>query len=125
LEELTPLIAPDTISRWRDRLDEADVAPPARRALLLDGLEVETGRSLTEARQRNQLLSNLRLILAEAEAVGLTVDQSDADLETMPAAMLENRLAQTQVALGRTTPPRQLLRGVKPSLRGSRASDTR
>jgi hypothetical protein len=99
LEELTPLIAPDTISRWRDRLDEADVAPPARRALLLDGLEVETGRSLTEARQRNQLLSNLRLILAEAEAVGLTVDQSDADLETMPAAMLENRLAQTQVAL--------------------------
>ena len=99
LEELTPLIAPDTISRWRGRLDEADVAPPARRALLLDGLEVETGRSLTEARQRDRLLSNLRLILAEAEAVGLMVDQSDADLETMPAAMLENRLAQTQAAL--------------------------
>jgi hypothetical protein len=99
LAELSPLIDPDTISRWRGRLDEADVALPARRALLLDGLEIETGRALTEARRRLQLLSNLRLILAEVEAADLTLDNSDADWETMTAAMLEDSLARIRAAL--------------------------
>jgi hypothetical protein len=99
LEELSLAMDPDTISRWRGRLDEADAARPARRALLLDGLEVETGRALTEARRRNQLLSDLRLIVAEAEAAGLTVDDSDAHSETISAAMLEDRLARIRAAL--------------------------
>jgi hypothetical protein len=75
-----PFTGPDTILRWSARLEEAGSAPTARRALLLDALEVETSRFLTETRRRARVLSDLRLLLAEAEAAGMAADLSGDDL---------------------------------------------
>jgi len=43
IDELVPLVSNDEAANWRSRLAEADKAEPARRHLLLDGLEVESG----------------------------------------------------------------------------------
>jgi hypothetical protein len=63
LAELAQLVDVKSVLKWRARLEEAAGASPARRGVLLDGLEIETGRALTEARQRSALLSDLQLLL--------------------------------------------------------------
>jgi hypothetical protein len=85
--------------RWSARLEEAGIAPTARRALLLDALEVETSRFLTEARRRARVLSDLRLLLAEAEAAGMAANLSRDDIEALGTGAAEIRLAQTRAAL--------------------------
>jgi hypothetical protein len=99
LDELTPFTDPDTILMWRARLQEAGRAPPVRLGLLLDALEVETSRFLTEARRRAGLLLDLRLLLAEAEAAGMAADLSGEDLEALETGAVELRLAETRAAL--------------------------
>jgi hypothetical protein len=99
LDELSPFTDPYTILRWRARLEEAGSAPTTVRGLLLDALEVETSRSLTEARRRARLVSDLRLLLAEAKAAGMAADLSSDDVEALETGAVEFRLAQTRAAL--------------------------
>ncbi|MBA4222513.1 MAG: hypothetical protein C0458_17425, partial [Methylobacterium sp.] len=64
LEELGALGQVGAVEPLRKRLNEASGAPSQRRGLLLDGLEVESGRVLAEARKAADLMSALRVLLA-------------------------------------------------------------
>jgi hypothetical protein len=69
LAELADLVDAHVVHEWRQRLDKAAQSPDARRDLLLDGLEVETGRALTSARRRRAALSELDATGAELETL--------------------------------------------------------
>jgi hypothetical protein len=99
IAELAPLIPQETARAWRARLDEAVTAEQARRALLLDGLEVETGRALTEARRRASAATDLDLVLAELDAAGLETAQWRADTSTLDASGLVAHVAAARSAL--------------------------
>lgn len=71
LDELATLDVPADVDGLRARLEEARVAQPSRRSLILDGIEVETGRVLTDARKSAELLSALHLRLAELKEATL------------------------------------------------------
>lgn len=73
LEELEALGQVGAVEPLRKRLNEASGVPSPRRGLILDGLEVESGRVLAEARKTADLLSSLRLLLAEMAQAGLPV----------------------------------------------------
>jgi hypothetical protein len=98
LDALTPLVDGKALATWRARLDEAETAAPARRALLLDGLGVETARVLETEKRRNAALLDLRLLLAEASASGLaTVDADPFEQREIPD--IEARIAETRSSL--------------------------
>lgn len=90
LDELDAIGGADTAGP-RARLDEAASADPARQRLLVDGLEVETGRSLTDARKRASLRADLLLVRAELRAAGGAA--ADDDLAGMDAVALETAIA--------------------------------
>ncbi|KPH80799.1 MULTISPECIES: hypothetical protein [Bosea] len=90
LDELATLDVAANVDGLRARLEEVRVAQPSRRSLILDGLEVETGRLLTDARKTAELLSALHLRVAELEeatlphdAFAVTAATSILDLERM------------------------------------------
>lgn len=90
IAELTQLVAPNRAAGWSIRLEEAISAAPARRGLMLDGLEVETGRALTEARRLAAAAVDLELALAELSAAGMPVAAhregvSDLDADALSA----------------------------------------
>jgi hypothetical protein len=75
----------------------------------LDGLEVSTGRALTGARARHALLIDVRLLIAEIEAAGITaragdaidtmaIDELGALKEQLAASLNEHRAAQATAA---------------------------
>lgn len=108
-DELAPLVSADVTMTWRSRLAEADQAEPARRHLLLDGLEVETSRALTEARSRHALLIDVQLLVAEMKAAGIEPEAREAidslvvaELtslkEQLTATLAEHRAAQAIAA---------------------------
>lgn len=74
------------IEGWRQRLDEAATADNVRRGLLLDGLEVETGRALLEAKRRRTALSELEAALAELDIV---VEGASTELRSGIEALAE------------------------------------
>lgn len=79
---------------WPLRLVEAGKASAQRRHLMLDALEVETGRALTAARQKKRAMSDLLATLAEAEASGLDTgrwrrDIASADIGEIEATEVE------------------------------------
>lgn len=78
IDELAPLVSADETMTWRTRLAEAEGVEPARRHLLLDGLEVATGRALTEARARHALLIDVQLLAAETKAAGIAASAGKA-----------------------------------------------
>ncbi|MBY8823221.1 hypothetical protein [Sphingomonas colocasiae] len=88
----------DTID-WHARLAETAEAPKARRDLILDALEVETGRALTAIRQRARAISQLRLALAEAEAAGMDMAQDAIDADTLTTEQVEERTATIEAAI--------------------------
>lgn len=96
LDELDALGGVDT-SVQRARLDEAAGAAPSRRNLLIDGLEVETGRSLSDARKRASLHTDLVLARAELAAAGGA--PSDGQSDAMDASALEAQIATTRAAI--------------------------
>lgn len=77
LDELSTISERGTAEAWQARLDEAERSEPARRGLLLDGLEVETGRALTEARRRATLGTELLLLTAELRELDPAADLGD------------------------------------------------
>lgn len=96
LDELDALGGFDT-NGHRARLDEAADAASARRSLLIDGLEVETGRSLTDARQRASLRTDLVLARAELAAAGGASSDEPMDALSVPA--LQTAIASTRAAI--------------------------
>jgi hypothetical protein len=99
IAELSSFVSEKTAGAWRARLDEATTAERARRGLLLDGLEVETGRALTEARSRASAATDLDLLLAELEVAGLDTAQLRAGVDTLDASDLAARAAAAKTAL--------------------------
>ncbi|MDK2768361.1 MAG: hypothetical protein KYX69_11655 [Sphingomonas sp.] len=96
LDELDTIGEVDTANA-RMRLEEAASAAPSRRKLLLDGLEVETGRGLTEARLRASLRGELLLLRAELSAAGGIV--SEGSVDGLNAATLEAEIASVRAAI--------------------------
>ena len=104
---------------WQARLMEARDAPAARRQLLLDGLEVDTGRALTTIRRQAALVFDLRLVLAELDAVGGTPspihdDPTGIDIEALEARLDDARAKLVSHRAERATASRQaaVLRGL-------------
>ena len=99
LAELAVALVGERLDGMRARLEEAWSAPPARRSLLLDGLDVETGRALETERRRAALLMDLRLVAAEIGAAGLEVDAYLSGADTLEPASLETRIEAARSAL--------------------------
>lgn len=97
LDELHAMRALDTTA-LRMRLDQAAEIDPAHRSLIIDGLEVETGRALTEARRRGSLRAELLLVRAEMTSAGGRTPE--IDLEAADAATLEAALVSARAAIG-------------------------
>ncbi|MBN9438476.1 hypothetical protein [Bosea sp. (in: a-proteobacteria)] len=102
LEELVALGEVVAIEPLRKRLTEASGAPSSRRGLLLDGLEVESGRVLAEARKAADLMSALRVLLAEMAQAGLPVAAFAVSEDAAPAIKdIQARLGAAEAALAR------------------------
>jgi hypothetical protein len=99
IEEMAPLMEASVVETWRQRLDEVGRADAARRGLLLDGLEVETGRALTEARRRASAAGDLKLVLAELVASGMEVAEFRHDVDVLDAQGLIERADRARAAL--------------------------
>ena len=99
LDELATLDVPSNIDGLRARLEEARVAQASRRSLILDGLEVETGRVLTDALKTAELLSALHLRVAELKEATLPHD-AYAATEAISIPSLERMLEAAERALG-------------------------
>jgi hypothetical protein len=93
LSELSLLASDQAASEWRLRLAEAAEAPTSRRNLLLDGLEVETGRALRKARKQSVILSDLSLLWAEMAAAGLSPERVDQATSAATLSELQDRLS--------------------------------
>lgn len=99
LSELAQMVDGTISDDLRARLEEARGASGGRRGLLLDGLEVEIGRTLAAARRAGALLHELRLLSAEASAAGLDGAVFGAGAESMDAAALEHGIAAARAVL--------------------------
>ncbi len=99
MDELSVWADDATMSAWRARLAEAETAPTARRALLLDGLEIETGRALTARRSRQSALDELQATLAELRVASIATTMEDADLTMLDEAAIIARTEEARSAL--------------------------
>lgn len=84
---------------WRARLTEAGVAPSTRGRLILDSLEVETGRALTGARLRADARRRLASALAVARAAGASIETDCAS--DAPVERIEEAIAAIEAAVER------------------------
>lgn len=101
LEELSALGLTGTIEPLQRRLDEVREAQTPRRGLLLDGLEVETGRALADARKAADLRSALRVLLAETAQAGLPVAAFAVSEDGVAIEELQARLGAAEAALAK------------------------
>lgn len=99
IAELSPLVDEPTSAIWSVRLDEALDADPARRGLLLDGLDVATGRALTEARRRASVVIDLDLLAAELDAAGLPTAALRDGLKEIGPDAIAGRIDEGRAAL--------------------------
>lgn len=100
LEELRALGWTRAIEPLLKRLDEARAQSP-RRGLLLDGLEVETGRVLAEARRAADLMSALRALLAEMAQAGLPAASYAVSEGAVAADEIQERLGAAEAVLAK------------------------
>lgn len=90
---------PAAVSKdWEERLVQAEAAPRERRHLMLDALEIETGRSLTAERERAAALSKLEAAIAQARVSGLDVDPWLERIDTLSIDEAKTRLAAIEAA---------------------------
>lgn len=99
IAELRPYVDEATSTAWGARLDQALDAEPARRGLLLDGLDVATGRELTGARARAAAAMDLELVAAELAAAGLDVKTLTTGREALDATAIASRIGEGRAAL--------------------------
>ena len=97
--ELRLYVDGPTSNVWGTRLEEALDAEPVRRSLLLDGLDVATGRELTEARARAAVAMDLELVVAELAAAGLDTKALTVGLEGLSVAAIASRIGGAQTSL--------------------------
>lgn len=102
IAELESLAHVGAVEGWRQRLDEADHAEGARRALLLDVLEVETGRALKLARRRGASFSELEAVLAELDMMlEGSSDQLRAGVEALGEDAIRARIGEANEVIAR------------------------
>ena len=99
LAELAPLADDRTLAGWRSRLDEAADAQEMRRGLLLDGLEVATGRALTDARARAAALTECQLVLSELDTTGIDTTALRTGIDALDATAIADRITEAGAAL--------------------------
>jgi hypothetical protein len=99
IAELRPYVDEETSAAWGARLDEALDAGPARRGLLLDGLDVATARELTEARARAAAEMDLELLAAEVDAAGLDATALTVGKEALNVTDIASRITEGRAAL--------------------------
>ena len=99
IAELAPLVDEPTSAGWSERLDEAVAAEPARRGLLLDGLDVATARALSKARRRAAAETDVGLLAAELDAAGLETGSLRDGLAALDADAIAGRINQARAAL--------------------------
>ncbi|MGE4060386.1 MAG: hypothetical protein AB7E69_16105 [Sphingomonadales bacterium] len=97
--ELETIGLVEPLTDWQQRLEEAASTEGARRGLLLDALEVETGRALSEARRRVKQIGTLHGLIAEAEAARLDVGAWSADIQKLDIEAVAQRIKTIQAAL--------------------------
>jgi hypothetical protein len=100
IAELEMLVSDGTAAGWRSRLNEAATAERHRRGLLLDGLEVETGRVLTDLRRRESIRSDLGSLLSELNAGGAGSEELEQGIDSLDAATLSARVLKARDLLG-------------------------
>ncbi len=91
IQQLDPAVA-DSI--WDERLEAIEKSSAEQRGLLLDVLEVETGRRLDEVKQRAGLVDDLLAIIAEAHATGLEVAIDEDRVPALRMQQLEQQIAE-------------------------------
>ncbi|MCV9938262.1 hypothetical protein OIU35_18080 [Boseaceae bacterium BT-24-1] len=101
LEELRALGWTGASEPLLKRLDEAREAQSPRRGLLLDGLEVETGRVLAEARRAADLMSALRALLADMAQAGLPAASFAVSEGAVAAEEIQERLGAAEAVLAK------------------------
>ncbi|GHC97269.1 hypothetical protein [Novosphingobium pokkalii] len=84
---------------WHERLADAQSAARGRRNLLVDALEVETGRGLTVARERADALAALEATVAQARAAGIDADAWLESIDALSVDEVRTRIAAAEVAL--------------------------
>lgn len=99
LDELATFVHIGSTEHLQMRLGEARQAPLSRRGLILDGLEVETGRALAEARKIADLISALQMLIAEIAEAGLPADAFQMSNVTLSAEAVQTRLSAAEAAL--------------------------
>jgi hypothetical protein len=99
IAEIARLVNAAEQADWHKRLTDAANAPVARRNLILDTLEVETGRALTFARRRAVTLSELRSALAEAVAAGIETTAWKDNLDELTSDEMESRTTIVKAAI--------------------------
>lgn len=103
LAELATIVGPDVSAALESRLN-AVVAETSvtRRSLMLDSVEMDLGRTLAEARNRNALAEQLRLTLAELAQSGSAAHSELArKMEGADAAALTELHAEAKRVLAR------------------------
>lgn len=84
---------------WEERLVQAQSAVRERRDLILDALEIETGRSLTAVRERAEARDLLEAAIAQARVAGLDVDPWLESIDTLSTDEIKNRNIAVETAL--------------------------
>jgi hypothetical protein len=84
---------------WQERLTDAQSAARGRRNLLMDALEVETGRGLTLARERANALAALEATVAQARAAGIDADVWLESSEALSVDEATTRIAAVEATL--------------------------
>ena len=104
IAEIAQLGPVEQEKEWRAKIAEARSIDGARRDLILDHLEVQTGQALTALRKRGAALSELKLTLAEAQAAGLDPGSWVNALDSLTVDEIEARTAALAEAIdaGRT-----------------------
>jgi len=94
--ELGMLLPEGATAGWRARLDEAATAETGRRGLLLDGLEVETGRTLTELRRRVSIRADFDSLFSELEAAGVKKADLRDGIDSLDTSSLTARIVEAR-----------------------------
>jgi hypothetical protein len=89
----------DQEEEWREKIAEAQSVDGARRDLILDHLEVQTGQELTMLRKRSAALSDFTLTIAEARAAGLETTVWAEGLDALAPAELDRRRTELAEAI--------------------------
>jgi len=79
LAQLTVTLGDTAVSAFEDRLRQVWSAPPSRRTLLLDSLEIELAQAVARTRERTSLQDRLRMLAAELDQAATEASRGAAE----------------------------------------------